>query len=90
MKKNILIIKHGAFGDVVLAGAAMQAIRKYHMSDNIIYEGDKYTSTEKEWPFGSHVMAEQYIPGRELTVAVMGDRALGVTEIKTGHRWSSV
>ena len=52
---------------------------------NIIFEGDSYTPTEKEWPFGSHVMAEQYIPGRELTVAVMGERALGVTEIKTGH-----
>ena len=54
---------------------------------NIIYEGDRYTPTEKEWPFGSHVMAEQYIPGRELTVAVMGERALGVTEIKTGRRF---
>ena len=52
---------------------------------NIIFEGGSYTPTEKEWPFGSHVMAEQYIPGRELTVAVMGERALGVTEIKTGH-----
>ncbi|MDC0190928.1 D-alanine--D-alanine ligase [Rhodospirillales bacterium] len=54
---------------------------------NIICEGDRYTSTEKEWSFGSHVMAEQYIPGRELTVAVMGERALGVTEIKTGRRF---
>ena len=54
---------------------------------NIIYEGDRYTPTEKEWPFGSHVMAEQYIPGRELTVAVMGERALGVTEIKTARRF---
>ena len=52
---------------------------------NIIFEGDSYTPTEKEWPFGSHVMAEQYISGRELTVAVMGERALGVTEIQTGH-----
>ena len=52
---------------------------------NIIFEGDSYTPTEKEWPFGSHVMAEQYISGRELTVAVMGERALGVTEIKTGR-----
>ena len=54
---------------------------------NIICEGDRYMPTEKEWPFGSHVMAEQYIPGRELTVAVMGERALGVTEIKTGRRF---
>ena len=28
------------------------------------------------------VLVEQYIPGREVTVAVMGDRALGVLEIK--------
>ena len=27
------------------------------------------------------VMVERYIPGKELTCAVMGDRALGVTEI---------
>lgn len=31
----------------------------------------------------ARVMVEAYIPGRELTVAVMGDRALGVTEIVT-------
>jgi D-alanine-D-alanine ligase len=27
------------------------------------------------------VLAERFIPGREITVAVMGDRALGATEI---------
>ncbi len=31
----------------------------------------------------ARVMVETYAPGRELTVAVMGDRALGVTEIIT-------
>jgi D-alanine-D-alanine ligase len=35
------------------------------------------------WSFGPTVMTEEYIPGRELTVAVMGDRALAVTEIKS-------
>ena len=33
------------------------------------------------WRFGPYAMAEEYIPGRELTVGVMGDRALAVTEI---------
>jgi D-alanine-D-alanine ligase len=33
------------------------------------------------WALGDQVMVEEFIPGRELTVAVMGDRALGVTEI---------
>ncbi len=37
----------------------------------------------ENWPFGDRVMVESYIPGRELTVAVMGDRALGVTELRT-------
>jgi D-alanine-D-alanine ligase len=34
-----------------------------------------------EWCFGSEVLIERFVPGRELTVAVMGDRALGVCEI---------
>lgn len=36
MKNNILVIKHGALGDVILAGAAMEAIRKYHKEDCIV------------------------------------------------------
>jgi D-alanine-D-alanine ligase len=34
-----------------------------------------------EWKYGERVMVERFIPGRELTCAVMGDRSLGVTEI---------
>jgi D-alanine-D-alanine ligase len=33
------------------------------------------------WCFGDEVMVERFVPGRELTVAVLGDRALGVCEI---------
>lgn len=50
----------------------------------IIREGDNRPPGElgsDTWPLGDQVMAEEFIPGRELTVAVMGDRALGVTEI---------
>jgi D-alanine-D-alanine ligase len=36
----------------------------------------------KSWPFGDEVLVERYIPGREITVAVMGERALGATEIR--------
>ena len=35
-----------------------------------------------DWPFGDRIMVEEFVPGRELTVCVMGDRALGVTEIR--------
>jgi D-alanine-D-alanine ligase len=36
-----------------------------------------------EWTFGEDVMVERYVAGRELTCAVMGEEALGVTEIVT-------
>jgi D-alanine-D-alanine ligase len=35
-----------------------------------------------EWPYGEFVLCEEFIQGRELTVAVMGDRAMAVTELK--------
>lgn len=37
--------------------------------------------TSPDWDLGEDVMAERYIAGRELTCAVMGAEALGVTEI---------
>jgi D-alanine-D-alanine ligase len=39
--------------------------------------------TGPNWRYGDHLMAEEFIPGRELTVAVLGHRALAVTEITT-------
>ncbi len=39
-----------------------------------------------EWRYGEMVMVERFIPGRELTCAVMGDQVLGVCEIvPLGH-----
>lgn len=35
----------------------------------------------RNWCFSSEVLVERFVPGRELTVAIMGDRALGVCEI---------
>jgi len=52
----------------------------------IIRKGDNRPPSEltkAEWNLSDAMMVEEYVPGRELTVAVMGDRALGVTEITT-------
>ena len=52
----------------------------------IIKEGQSHPPQEilrEDWNSGDDVMVERYIPGRELTCAVMGDVALGVTEIVT-------
>ena len=35
-----------------------------------------------DWPYGELVLIEHYIPGKELTCAVLGDRALDVIEIE--------
>ena len=37
--------------------------------------------TRADWKFGDQILVEPYIPGKELTCAVMGDLALGVIEI---------
>lgn len=52
----------------------------------ILREGDnRRRDIARNWQFGSRIMAESFIPGRELTVAVMDDEALAVTEIATGN-----
>jgi len=37
--------------------------------------------TRPDWAFGDQILVEPYIPGKELTCAVMGDQVLGVIEI---------
>jgi D-alanine-D-alanine ligase len=39
--------------------------------------------TDPKWDLGDEVLVEEFIPGRELTTAVLGDRSLAVTEIET-------
>jgi D-alanine-D-alanine ligase len=43
--------------------------------------------TRPDWSFGEHVLVERYIPGKELTCAVMGDRSLDVIEIVASTRF---
>jgi D-alanine-D-alanine ligase len=40
-----------------------------------------------DWPFGEEVLIERYIPGKELTCAVLGDRSLDVIEIVPATRF---
>ena len=49
---------------------------------HILREGDnRRAEIAAGWRFGGTILAEEYIPGRELTVGVLGDRALTVTDI---------
>lgn len=48
----------------------------------IIREGsNRRAAVAANWAFGNTALVEEFIPGRELTVGVMGDRALTVTDI---------
>jgi D-alanine-D-alanine ligase len=52
----------------------------------IIRKGDNRPPAalgSETWTLSNDMMVEEFVPGRELTVSVMGDRALGVTEIVT-------
>ncbi len=52
----------------------------------IIRKGDNRPPAElgsDTWNLSSEMMVEEFVPGRELTVAVMGEKPLGVTEITT-------
>jgi D-alanine-D-alanine ligase len=42
---------------------------------------------DPDWRCGDEVLIEEFIAGRELTVAVMNETALAVTEIRTGHEF---
>lgn len=42
---------------------------------------NKRAAIAADWKFGRHALVEEFIPGRELTVGVLGDRALTVTDI---------
>jgi D-alanine-D-alanine ligase len=49
---------------------------------HILRERDnRRAEVAESWRFGATAMVEEYVPGRELTVAIMGEQALAVTEI---------
>ena len=53
---------------------------------DILHEGtNRRHEIARDWRFGLQALVEEFIPGRELTVAVLGDKALTVTEISATH-----
>jgi D-alanine-D-alanine ligase len=55
---------------------------------HLVRDGDnRRAEIAQNWRFGAQALVEEYIPGRELTVGVLGDRALAVTEIAASHEF---
>jgi D-alanine-D-alanine ligase len=48
----------------------------------IVHKGENYDVAKEGWDYGSAALVERFIKGRELTVGLIGGKALNVTEIK--------
>jgi D-alanine-D-alanine ligase len=76
--------------EAVLAGDPMPrpyVVKPTHEGSSvgvhIVREGEDNPLRQlNRWTFGREVLVERYVAGRELTVTVLGDRALEVTEIR--------
>jgi len=73
-----------AAGDVMARPYVVKPVNEgSSVGVRIVQEGDKSWANEaKSWAFGERALVEAYVPGREITVAVMGKRALGALEIR--------
>ncbi|MFQ5764805.1 MAG: D-alanine--D-alanine ligase [Rhodospirillales bacterium] len=89
---GIPVAEHRSVGrDEIMAGDVMPrpyVIKPLNEGSSvgvrIVLEGDdEMLAGDSGWPYGEQVMVEAFIPGRELTVSVMGEKALAVTEITT-------
>jgi D-alanine-D-alanine ligase len=48
-------------------------------------DDNSWAEEARHWSFSEEALVERFVPGRELTVAVMGDRALGALEIRPNN-----
>ncbi|MBA4386913.1 MAG: D-alanine--D-alanine ligase [Verrucomicrobia bacterium] len=55
--------------------------------NRVLTEPEWDAAAADTWSFGEELLAEQYIPGRELTVGILGDKALPIVEIVAPGGW---
>jgi len=54
---------------------------------HIIMDGDNFDVRDYDWKYGDEVILERFIPGKEIQVAVLGDKAVGAIEIRPKGRF---
>ena len=83
-EERIVTIAEAEAGDVMPRPYVLKPINDgSSVGVKIIRQGDNRPPLRDVAAEDELIMAERFIPGREVTVAVMGDRALAVTEIVT-------
>ncbi|HEU5046320.1 MAG TPA: D-alanine--D-alanine ligase [Rickettsiales bacterium] len=83
--ESLVAHKHELFGKDVMARPYV--VKPFNEGSSvgvkILHDKDNFFFSEENWSYGDVVMVEKYVPGREITVAVLDGKALGVTEITT-------
>jgi D-alanine-D-alanine ligase len=51
----------------------------------LIRDDSDLTQMDATWKYGEQVVAERYIPGREIQVLIMGNQAIGTVEIRSPY-----
>lgn len=49
---------------------------------HVVFQGDEFNFADYDFKYGDTVIVEEYIKGREMDVAVLNGKALGILEIK--------
>jgi D-alanine-D-alanine ligase len=52
----------------------------------VIFKEDDFKFADYDWKYGDTIIVEEYIPGKELMVAVLDDKAIGVIEVQPFKR----
>jgi D-alanine-D-alanine ligase len=52
----------------------------------VVLEDSNFDFSNYEWKYGNRILVEEYIPGHEITVGVLGNKAIGAIEIETLKR----
>jgi len=47
----------------------------------LVFEEDNFKFSDYDWKYGDRVIVEAYVPGKEISVAVFGDKAIGAIEL---------
>ena len=68
-----------------LCGEAGQRRLERRRAHRAAPSDNSWANEAKSWSFGERALVEAYVPGREITVAVMGERALGALEIRPAN-----
>lgn len=48
----------------------------------VIFAEDDFDFSQYQWEYGDQIIVEKYIPGQEIQVAVLGDKAIGAVEVR--------